>query len=258
MKALVLKPLGVAVLLCAGMLCASFPARAQSSWLEQGQQLLNKFGAPSTAGSGSAAGLSSSEIGRGLKEALRVATDRVVSQLGHRDGFNADPAVHIPLPSTLAKVKSTLGRLGMSGQLDDLELRLNRAAELATPKAKELFVQAISEMTIDDAKRIYNGPPDAATRYFQGKMSQPLAREMTPLVNESLADAGAVKAYDDVMGRYRALPFVPDVKSDLSSYVVQKAMDGIFHYLGQEEAAIRQDPAKRTTALLRQVFGASH
>ena len=103
---------------------------------------------------------------------------------------------------------------------------------------------------------IYNGPPDAATRYFQERMSAPLAEEMRPLVAESLAEVGAVQSYDAVMSRYQSLPLVPDVKADLTGHVVDKGMEGIFHYLAREEAAIRQNPAKRTTELLQQVFGA--
>ena len=135
-------------------------------------------------------------------------------------------------------------------------MKLNRAAEVATPKAKELFSQAISEMTFEDVMNIYNGPDDAATRYFQKKMTPPLAREMQPVVDQSLAEVGAVQAYDKVMAEYRSMPFVPDVKADLTTYVVEKGMDGIFHYMAVEEAAIRQDPAKRTTELLQRVFGA--
>jgi hypothetical protein len=156
----------------------------------------------------------------------------------------------------LNNVKFLLGKVGMSSMLDDLELKLNRAAEVATPKAKELFAQAISEMTFEDVMNIYNGPDDAATRYFQEKMTPPLAREMQPVVDQSLAEVGAVQAYENVMGEYRAIPFVPDVKADLRTYVVEKGMDGIFHYIALEEAAIRQNPAKRTTELLQRVFGA--
>ena len=103
---------------------------------------------------------------------------------------------------------------------------------------------------------IYNGPDDAATRYFQGKMSDPLAAEMQPVVERTLNQVGAIQAYDAVMGQYDTLPFVPDVKADLNSYVIDKGMEGIFHYLAQEEAAIRQDPVKRTTDILQTVFGA--
>ena len=137
-----------------------------------------------------------------------------------------------------------------------LELKLNRAAEAAAPKARKLFADAISEMSIDDAREIYDGPKDAATRYFQSKMSKPLAAEMTPVVSQSLAEVGAVKSYDNVMGQYRKIPMVPDAKANLTSYVVEKGMDGIFLYLGKEEAAIRDNPVKRSTALLQKVFGA--
>jgi hypothetical protein len=195
------------------------------------------------------------QVAAGLKEALRVGSDTVVGQLGKLDGFNADPAIHIPLPKSFKTVQSTLKPLGMSALLDDLELKLNRAAEQATPKAKELFLAAIEQMTLDDVMGIYNGPPDAATRYFQGKMSTLLGESMRPMVDQALAQAGAVQAYDNVMGQYRAVPFVPDVKADLSGYVVEQGMNGIFHYLALEEAAIRQNPAKRTTELLKTVFG---
>ncbi len=180
-----------------------------------------------------------------------------MDRLGAVDGFNADPSVHIPLPRSLADVRTTLDRVGMAGYLDDLELRLNRAAEAAAPEAKELFWQAIGEMTFDDVQKIYNGPDDAATRYFQDKMTPPLAERMQPIVDRSLADVGAIQSYDAMMAEYETLPFVPDAKADLTDYVVDKGMDGIFHYVAIEEAAIRNDPAARTTELLQKVFGAN-
>jgi hypothetical protein len=237
--------LALAVLLAvnAGTACADDP------WWKKGQDLLVDVTKGSSA-------LPAGELADGLKEALRVGTDRVVTQLGRPGGFADDPAVHIGLPESLGSVQTALERIGMSGSLDALEAKLNEAAEVATPKAKQLFVDAILQMTLDDAKRIYDGPDDAATRYFQDKMSQPLAKEMAPVVGNSLSEVGAVRQYDEVMSRYRAIPFVPDVKADLTEYVVQKGMDGIFHYLAEQEAAIRTDPAARTTALLQKVFGA--
>jgi hypothetical protein len=199
--------------------------------------------------------LGSDEVGEGLKEALRVGTETVVGKLGKTDGFNLDPLIHIALPSQFEKVQSMLGKIGMDSMLTDLELRLNRAAEIATPKAKRLFVDAINDMTLDDVMAIYKGPDDSATQYFKSKMAAPLALEMKPVVDESLADAGAVKMYDKVMARYDDVPFAPEVEADLGEYVVQKGMDGIFHYLAKEEAAIRQDPVKRTTDILKRVFG---
>ena len=227
------------------------PAPAQTDWMKLGQDLLG--GAAKSQGPAPAA--NTAQVAAGLKEALRVGSGTVVSQLGKLDGFNADPKIHIPLPKSFKKVQSALKPLGMSPLLDDLELRLNRAAEQATPKAKALFLSAIEEMTLDDVMGIYQGPPDAATRYFQKKMSPQLAVEMKPIVDQTLAQAGAIQAYDNVMGQYRSVPFAPDVKADLTGYVVEQGMNGIFHYLAREEAAIRQNPAKRTTELLRAVFG---
>ena len=227
-----------------------FAATAQSSWWQKGTDLLKGSGADQTQDT-----LTTGEIGAGLKDALRVGSENVVSQLGSLDGFNLDPAIHIPLPEQFSTVKSMLGRIGMSPLLDDLELKLNRAAEVATRKAKALFGEAISEMTFEDVMNIYNGPEDSATRYFQDKMTPPLATEMQPIVEQSLAEVGAVQAYENVMGEYRSIPFVPDVKADLTTYVVEKGMDGIFYYMAKEEAAIRQNPAKQTTELLQKVFG---
>ena len=103
-------------------------------------------------------------------------------------------------------------------------------------------------------KKIYNGPKDSATKYFQKTMTPALSKEMSPIVDKSLSEVGAIKSYDSVMEKYKTLPFVPDVKADLTGYVVQKGMDGIFHYIAQEEAAIRENPVRQTTALLKKVF----
>ncbi len=225
---------------------------AQSSWLQKAKDLVGGFQKSDSEQSA----LSVDNIAAGLKDALRVGSETVVKQLGKTDGFNADPAIHIPLPENFKTVRNALDKIGMSSMLDDLELRLNRAAEVATPKAKSLFLQSIKEMTLEDAMGIYKGPDDAATKYFQSKMSKPLAETMHPIVENSLSQVGAVQTYDNIIGKYRSLPFVPDVKADLTNYVTEKGMNGIFHYLAREEAAIRQNPAKRTTDLLKRVFGA--
>jgi uncharacterized protein YjgD (DUF1641 family) len=223
----------------------------QAGWFDKAKEMLEESGVSST---GAASNLTDSEISSGLKEALSVGSNLVVNQLGVSDGFNGDPSIHIPLPDSLKKVQSSLEKVGMSGMLDDLETRLNRAAEIATPRAKELFKSAITAMTLDDARNILAGENDAATRYFQSKMTPDLVTEFTPIVNDSLAEAGAIKSYDDAIGQYKKLPLVPDAKADLSSYVVEKGMDGIFHYLAVEEAKIRTNPVARTTELLKKVF----
>jgi hypothetical protein len=223
---------------------------AQANWWQRGQELLRDMTGGSTP-----QGLSQAEIINGLREALRIGTDNVIGRVGQPDGFLSDPRIRIPLPQGLSRVQEQLGRFGLSSMLDDLEVRMNRAAEAATPRARSLFLSAIQDMSVEDAQSILNGPEDAATRYFEGRMRAPLGMEMRPIVDDTLAESGAARVHDDLMGRYRSIPFLPQVDSDLGGHVVGGALDGVFHYLAVEEAAIRQDPARRTTELLRKVFG---
>jgi hypothetical protein len=210
---------------------------------------------PAPAATPSAPPLSTDEIGAGLREALRVGTGRVVDAVGRVDGFNADPEIHIPLPDYMQNVQSALELVGMGSLGEDLELRLNRAAETATPVARDVFVDSIAQMTLDDVRSIYNGPQDAATRYFQRTMTPDLVERMRPIVDDALAETGAMHAYDSVIGRYREIPMMPDVKGDLTDYALTKTLDGLFYKVAQEEAAIRSNPAARTTELLQRVFG---
>lgn len=237
------------------VLSAWFPGQvcAEGSWLDKGADIFKNMSEKSKEGTSKEP--SYAEIAKAFKQALRIGSENVVSRLGTMDGFNADPAVHIPLPEKLKTVKTMLSEIGMSQTADNLELKLNRAAEAAVPKAKSLFLEAINDMTFEDVKTIYKGPENSATKYFQGKMSPALKKEMQPVVENSLSEVGAIKAYDKVIGQYQTLPFVPDVKADLTEHVLQKGMEGIFHYLAKEEEAIREDPAKQTTELLKRVFG---
>jgi len=244
-------PIGITGIFLIAIFLTAGSAQAGNAWLDKGTDLLK-----TVTGSGQQTDITVEEIGAGLKDALRVGSEQVVSRLGRVDGFNTDSTVHIPLPKQLDTVKSALGKIGMSGSLQDLELKINRAAEIATPKAKRLFSQAIADMKFDDVRAIYEGPQDAATKYFRTRMSPSLAEEMRPVVKSSLASVGALQVYDSVMKKYRSIPLVPDVKTDMTGYVVERGMDGIFYYMAQEEAAIRRNPARRTTELLRRVFGA--
>lgn len=205
---------------------------------------------------GNSSGLTQDEISQGLRQALTLSSEKVVGQLGQQGGFLNDKNIHIPLPGSLAQVDRVLGRFGMSSLTDELEVRLNSAAEVATPKAKKLFIEAISDMTIDDAKGILTGPEDAATSYLRAKMGPELEKEMRPIVQRALGQSGAMKAYDAALKDYDKIPYMPDVKADLRSYVVDKALDGIFFYVAQEEAAIRANPVERSTDLLKKVFAA--
>lgn len=201
------------------------------------------------------AGLDTGEIVRGLKEALDIGTERAVGTVGVMDGFNADPAIHIPLPDSLSKVQSALKTVGMSGMADELELKLNRAAEEASSQATEIFWASIENMSIEDAQGILNGPDDAATQYLRRTTGGQLKDSMRPVVDSSLSEVGAIQSYDAMMGEYESIPFVPDAKADITDYALEKTMDGLFYYVAQEEAAIRNNPVERSTELLKKVFG---
>ena len=231
----------------------SLQVTSWAGWMDQGAKLLDSLGGSEKVVE-TTTGLSTEDIVAGLKQALEKGSQAVVSQLGAADGFNLDSAVHIPLPENLSTVKSLLDKAGLGAYTDDVELKLNRAAEAAAPKARDLFMDAISQMSFEDAKSILDGPDNAATSYFQEKMSPGLTQAFTPVVEDTLDQVGAVQAYDAMMGKYKTLPFVPDVKGDLTGHAVQKAMEGIFYYLAKEEKAIRENPAKRTTELLQKVF----
>ena len=228
-----------------------FSINLYGGWWGKGTELINKVKAKNS----SSSELTTSEIANGLKEALKVGTENVVKKIGKTDGFFKDPNIHIPLPENLRKVKDTLSKFGLSEKLDQLELKLNRAAELATPKAKKLFWDAIKQMTIGDVNKIYHGPEDAATQYFKSKMSEPLKNEMKPVVEKTINQVKAVQTYNSILKTYNSLPFVKPINGNLTEYVLNKTLDGIFFYLAKEEAAIRRNPAKRTTELLRKVFG---
>lgn len=229
---------------------------AENNWLQKGAELLKSLDNDKQADKlDLSSALTSRDIEKAFKEALSIGSENVVNQLSAVNGFYKDPKIRIPLPEKLKPVKNTLYKLGMEKDVKKLEKKLNRAAEVAVPKAKALFLQAISAMTFKDVMEIYEGPKDSATQFFRKKMSPSLEKEMHPIVEDSLSEVGAIKAFKKVMKSYNKLPYVPEAKADITGYVVQKGMDGVFYYLAKEEAAIRENPEKRTTELLRQVFG---
>jgi hypothetical protein len=248
---------------------AGFSALAFANWFDQGADLLKQtqekievpskipshFLPPSLSDQANNTSLSVDEIQKAFKEALSTGSETVVNQLSLKNGFNNDPLIHIPLPKSLKTVQSTLKNIGMSHLMDDLEIKLNRAAEAATPQAKELFLSAIKNINFQDIQTIYNGPNDSATQYLKNKTSNNLKAKMAPIIEQSLNNVGAINAYDKAISSYKNLPFVPDIKTNLLDHVVQKGMDGMFFYLAQEEESIRQDPVKQSTELLKKVFG---
>lgn len=238
--------------------CA-LPAQSHASWWEQAVDLFKESTAPqeqSTQQNG-ALPLTTQDLNAAFKQALSLGSESVVKQLSLQDGFNADPNIHIPLPASLQNVKNLLAQFGMGHLTDDLELKLNRAAEAAAPQAKTLFLNAIQTMTFDDVQKIYQGPQDSATHYLKSKTSDQLKTQMQPIIEQTLNSVGALKAYDNTLANYKNLPFVPNVKANLMEHVTQKSLDGLFFYIAQQEQAIRQDPAKQTTELLKRVFNST-
>ena len=192
-------------------------------------------------------------IAEGLKQALTIGTQNSTAKLGSVDGFFADAAVKILMPPEAQNVEKTLRRFGLGSLVDKTVLSLNRAAEDAAKSATPIFVDAIKQMTISDALGILKGGNFAATNYFKDKTTASLTAAFKPVISKSLEKVDATKYWSDVFTAYNKFSTKP-VEADLTSYVTQKAIDGIFYQVGLEEQKIRKDPAARVTDLLKEVF----
>jgi hypothetical protein len=198
--------------------------------------------------------LGDARIGEGLKEALRVGTENAVSLTGRLDGYFANQAIKILMPERLKSLEQGLRLIGQGDRVDELVLGMNRAAEKAAPAARGIFVDAIGEMSIDDARTILSGPDTAATDYFKGKTTGKLTAAFQPVVQKAMNEVGLARQYNDLLTQAKAIPFFRAEEYDLDHYVVGKSLDGLFHVVGDEERKIRTNPAARTTDLLREVF----
>lgn len=203
----------------------------------------------------SGAALTTDEISLGLKEALSKGSEIVVDQVGQPGGYEKDTDIHVPLPNQLQRARKVAGAVGLDGFFVDLESRMNRAAEVAAPKARSIFLGAIQDMTLSDANGILRGPDDAATRFFERTTSPQLRSAMRPLIDQSLAQVGAVNSFNQMLTAYRKIPLAPKVDADLTTHVLNEGLEGMFFYLAKEEKAIRNNPLKRSSELLRRVFG---
>lgn len=206
-------------------------------------------------GIGQPSGLSEAKIGSGLKEALKVGTENSVKLTGRVDGYFMNQAIKILMPEKLQTLEQGLRLVGYGPQVDEFILSMNRAAERAAPQAKQIFWDAIGEMTFDDARKILNGSQTAATEYFRSKTTDTLAGAFRPVVDRTMNEVGVTRQYKALVARYQAIPFVKSETVDIDQYVVTKSLDGLFHVLGEEERKIRTDPAARATDLLKEVFG---
>lgn len=195
------------------------------------------------------------KIGAALKQALQVGTENAVKLTGRPDGYFKNEAIKILLPEQLRSLEKGLRAVGFGPQVDELVLGMNRAAERAAPQAKQIFWDAIGAMTIDDARNILGGADTAATDYFKAKTSGALTTAFRPIVETSMRDVGVTRQYTELYRRAQAIPFLNVEAYDLDRYVVTRALDGLFHVVGEEEKKIRTNPAARVTELLRDVFG---
>jgi hypothetical protein len=199
--------------------------------------------------------LNQEEVGSGLKEALTRGVEKGVDQLSKPDGFYKDLSIKIPLPEEANEVEAKLRSLGQGEQVDETIESINRAAEDATTPAKEIIVEAIKAMTIEDAMSILRGDDDAATKFLDKSTRANLITKFEPIVKVSLDKVGATKNWNTIFTSYNKIPFVQKVNPDLVEYATGKAIDGLFIQIAKEELKIRQDPAARVTDLLKKVFG---
>ena len=235
----------VALLLSALVLLSAAPASGQLD------QILKEVETYSKSGAGTSP---DAKIGAALKQALQVGTENAVKLTGKADGYFTNKAIKILMPDKLRSVEKGLRTVGYGGEVDNLVLSMNRAAERAAPEAKKIFWDAIGKMTIDDAQRILNGTPTAATDYFKDKTSASLTLAFRPIVDRAMDEVGTAKQYNELLGQAKTIPFLKTESYDLDRYVVGKALDGLFHVVGDEERKIRSDPAARVTSLLKEVF----
>ncbi|WP_316348310.1 DUF4197 domain-containing protein [Desulfuromonas acetoxidans] len=203
-----------------------------------------------------ASALDESTVASGLKEALRVGSERAVSLTSAEDGFLGNSLIRIAMPESLQKVSTTLRSVGMDSYVDEFEVAMNRAAESASGEAKGVFWEAITSMTLTDAMGVLRGDDTAATDYFREKTSTQLSEKFKPIVQDKMAEVGVYGYYTTLVNAYNALPFTSKPQFDLEQYIVDEAQDGVFTMLATEEVKIRRDPAKRTTELLKTVFAA--
>jgi hypothetical protein len=194
------------------------------------------------------------DIGNALKQALEQGTGKSSDQLSSVDGFFGNAAVKILFPPEAQKAEKTLRSLGFNKLCDDVVLSLNRAAEGAAKEAKPIFIDAIKQMTLQDVSNILLGKPDAATEYFKRTTTVQLSAKFKPVIQVSLDKAGATKYYTSAATTFNKVPFVKKINPDISDYVTQKAIDGLFLEIAQEELNIRQNLSARSTPLMKKVF----
>ncbi len=202
----------------------------------------------------STGGLNSNEIASGLKEALSIGAEKAGSSLSALNGFFGNAAIKILMPDEAKKVEEKLRAIGLGDQVDEAILSMNRAAEDAAKSSVPIFVNAIKQMSIKNAAGILNGGDFAATEYLKDKTTAALTASYKPVIEKSLEKVDATKYWNTFFTAYNKFA-LKKINPDLTAYVTEKALAGIFYQVGQEEQKIRKDPLARGSDLLKKVFG---
>ncbi|MBN8761135.1 MAG: DUF4197 domain-containing protein [Thiobacillus sp.] len=242
-------------LVLAAILALAAPAHA-FDWGEMLKGVVSKPGGQDPAGATGVDALSTTDINAALKEALTRGADAAVAQLGVKDGFFGNAQLKIPLPKNLQKAEKAMRMFGMGQQADDLVLAMNRAAEAAVPEAQTLFVDAVKQMTLEDAKGILTGGQTSATDFFRRKTETQLTERFLPIVKTTTDKVGLAQQYNRYAGMATQFNLIDKSQSNVEQYVTQEAMDRLYTLIGEKEAAIRANPVQAGSALLKKVFGA--
>ena len=200
-------------------------------------------------------GLSNDDIVKGLKEALTIGSNNSAASASKTDGYFKHPVIKIPFPKDAEKVETTVRSVGMGAQVDKFVLTMNRAAEDAGKSAAPIFVDAVKNMTITDGLNILKGSNDAATIYLKNNTSTALKAKFKPIIKASIDKVEVTKYWTPLINAYNNVPFVDKINPDLNDYICNKALDGLFYLVAQEELKIRKDPAAQVTDILKKVFG---
>lgn len=201
-------------------------------------------------------GLSQQTVAAGLKEALQVGTEKTVFSTNRNGGFSNNPIIKILVPEKLDKVASAVRKIGLGSYVDNFELQMNRAAESAAGEAKVVFFDAISQMSWQDAWGILRGGDNAATDYFKQHTTTALTNRFQPIIQSNMQKVGFYKDYNKLINTYNAIPFTKKQDLSIETYVTDKALEGLFTLVAEQEAKIRKDPLARTSELLQKVFAA--
>jgi hypothetical protein len=225
------------------------------AWSSNASMLDDVLGQKSKPAAPAEKGSDDNTTASGLKEALSVGTKNAVKSVAKTDGYFKNQAIKILMPDKIQKAADMLSKVGYKKEVDDFVLSMNRAAEKAAPKAVDIFVEAIKHMTFDDAKKVLSGGETAATDFFREKTRPKLFDEYKPVVTDSMSKVGVAQSYNKMTAGYAKLPFVHKEDVDLDDHITNKALDGLFYMVAQEEKKIRTNPAARVTDLLKKVFG---